>query len=111
MSASKPTWPAHDDDGVWYCDAHGTYDCRRCAKMTAPTARELLIEHSTPDECPNYYDRCWCRCMPEVADALAARVEAVIALALESRRKAMAGDGYGLIHAHEVLMILDGEKP
>jgi hypothetical protein len=31
MSAPKPAWAAHDDDGVWYCDAHGTYDCRRCA--------------------------------------------------------------------------------
>ena len=42
---------------------------------------------------------------------LASRVEAVVALAEESRRKAVAGDGYGLLHAHEVLALLDGVKP
>jgi len=34
-------------------------------------------------------------------------VETVIALAKESRRKAISGTGYGLIHAHEVLELLD----
>ena len=32
----KPPWPAHDDDGVWYCDAHGSYQCRKCAEPTRP---------------------------------------------------------------------------
>jgi len=31
MRNETPPWPAHDDDGVWYCDAHGSYDCRHCA--------------------------------------------------------------------------------
>jgi hypothetical protein len=35
----KPPWPAHDDDGVWYCDAHGSYQCRKCSDpMTQPRA-------------------------------------------------------------------------
>ena len=36
-----PPWPCHDDDGVWYCDAHRTYDCRVCA-TTLPDAPEQI---------------------------------------------------------------------
>lgn len=32
----KPPYPAHIDDGVWYCDLHGAYGCNPCA--TAATA-------------------------------------------------------------------------
>ena len=39
--ALAPPWPCHDDDGVWYCDAHRTYDCRVCA-TTLPDAPEQI---------------------------------------------------------------------
>lgn len=26
----QPPYPAHWDEGVWYCDAHGSYQCRKC---------------------------------------------------------------------------------
>lgn len=31
IELEQPAWPAHLDDGVWYCDKHGTYACRECA--------------------------------------------------------------------------------
>lgn len=27
----RPEWPAHYDEGVWYCDAHDRYACALCA--------------------------------------------------------------------------------
>jgi hypothetical protein len=96
MSASKPTWPAHDDDGVWYCDAHGTYDCRRCAKMTVPTARELL----------DYDEPVW------TYKLLAARVEAALALHQPDLPKAKACfcEHCGMRWPCPTVRLLDGVK-
>ena len=69
------------------------------AMSETPTAKELLTELD---------HKHW---HPGPINDLASRVEAVVALAEESRRKAVAGDGYGLLHAHEVLALLDGVKP
>ena len=33
MGNEIPPWPCHDSDGVWYCDAHGTFDCRQCSPV------------------------------------------------------------------------------
>ena len=97
MSNPKPAWPAHCDDGAWYCDAHGTYGCERCGSETPPTARELL-EHLRAGHHPQGQ-------VGAVAYGLAARVEAVLALA----EKRHAHEAYDACLA-EVRRILNGES-
>jgi hypothetical protein len=48
---TQPPYPAHLDDGVWYCDAHGSYGCPGCAAaVTAAAAAE-----QAPKFCPRSY--------------------------------------------------------
>ena len=89
MSNPKPAWPAHCDDGAWYCDAHGTYGCERCGSETPPTARELLTLLG----------------MEDTVETLAARVEAVLSL-IDSRWQVPAE-----VIVAQIRRILDGEKP
>ena len=44
MNERKPFWPVHDEDGVWYCDAHGTWDCRRCSRECLERTVPALVE-------------------------------------------------------------------
>lgn len=32
MLPEEPSYRAHLDDGIWYCDAHGTADCEKCKR-------------------------------------------------------------------------------
>jgi hypothetical protein len=40
------------------------------------TLEELLVEHKGPDDCPLWYDRCWCW-TEEKADEMARRLKAL----------------------------------
>jgi len=105
MSAPKPSWPAHDDDGVWYCDAHGTYDCRRCASPSAPTptysARELISRRDRPGLAGSLD-------MPFFT--LAARVEAALAI-LDRYRPAQTSGSYdAALIVQKIQRALDGRQ-
>ena len=51
---TQPPYPAHWDDGVWYCDAHRAYGCSLCASAA------LLHPPQEEPERPKFCPRSFC---------------------------------------------------